>query len=355
MQADSCYGAALPGETPGRQGRSFSKMAAIAASFAAVMCIAALATRQHSFGVDSRTQRAMLVQKVVEKHGLDKLSAAIHVQLKHLSAKEKDRISKLSAVETEEMKGEILMKAAQDTLRKAVAAKKEAYSGLKQQAIQKILTSERFFRAQMLQEVNSTGNSTNGTNATVVEEENPGAFDLSAWLDQQPDPSTWSDPSTPFDLDSYMECQPQFDLAKWLRDTSESLKPGCPTLRLADCADTDIEDDDGNVEATHKCCRVEIKHEGEWGAVCDDTSEEDLAALAKVACRAAGCKGAIQAVYSFGGPASLPIWLDNVECVGSETDLSKCVNAGWGKHNCGSSEDIGVCCTDGCEGWGGME
>jgi len=103
------------------------------------------------------------------------------VQLKHLTVKEKARISKLSAVDMEEFKGRIMLQAAEETLSNAAAQKKQTYAMLKSAQIGNIL------KAPMLQEVNATeGNSTNST-AEVDEEESSGAFDLSAWLDQQPD------------------------------------------------------------------------------------------------------------------------------------------------------------------------
>lgn len=81
----------------------------------------------------------------------------------------------------EEMKGRIMLKAAEDTLGKAAAQKKQTYAMLKSAQIGNIL------KAPMLQEVNATeGNLTNST-AEVDEEESSGAFDLWTWLDQQPD------------------------------------------------------------------------------------------------------------------------------------------------------------------------
>ena len=39
-----------------------------------------------------------------------------------------------------------------------------------------------------------------------------------------------------------------------------------------------------------------------------------------------------------------PIWLDNVECSGTELSLNFCPHNGEGNHNCGHHEDAGVIC-----------
>ena len=38
------------------------------------------------------------------------------------------------------------------------------------------------------------------------------------------------------------------------------------------------------------------------------------------------------------------IWLDNVECVGTEGILTQCPANAFGRHNCDHSEDAGVRC-----------
>ena len=38
------------------------------------------------------------------------------------------------------------------------------------------------------------------------------------------------------------------------------------------------------------------------------------------------------------------IWLDNVNCTSRGLDISGCSHEGWGKHNCGHSEDVVLYC-----------
>ena len=44
-----------------------------------------------------------------------------------------------------------------------------------------------------------------------------------------------------------------------------------------------------------------------------------------------------------------PIYFDNVECTGTETQLSQCIHNGVGVHNCGHYEDAGVICILPCK------
>ena len=88
--------------------------------------------------------------------------------------------------------------------------------------------------------------------------------------------------------------------------------------------------------------RLEIFLNGQWGTVCGDYWDiRD----ARVACRQLGLPGVIAAtlVGSFGS-GSGPIYLDDLLCTGSESNLESCPHAGIGVHNCSHTNDAGARC-----------
>ncbi|XP_046563218.1 scavenger receptor cysteine-rich type 1 protein M130-like [Haliotis rubra] len=87
--------------------------------------------------------------------------------------------------------------------------------------------------------------------------------------------------------------------------------------------------------------RLEVYYNDSWGTVCDDCFGADEA---KVVCRQLGRYGltprAIQS-FGFGGGK---IWLDNVNCNGTESSLASCSHRSWGLHDCSHTEDVGIIC-----------
>lgn len=88
--------------------------------------------------------------------------------------------------------------------------------------------------------------------------------------------------------------------------------------------------------------RVEVLHNGSWHPICDDTWDE---LEADIVCRMLDFPGALLAKqYSHFGAGNGSILLDDLACLGNETDLLSCTHGGLYQNNCGSNEHAGVIC-----------
>ncbi|KAM6326881.1 LOW QUALITY PROTEIN: scavenger receptor cysteine-rich domain-containing protein DMBT1-like [Alca torda] len=89
--------------------------------------------------------------------------------------------------------------------------------------------------------------------------------------------------------------------------------------------------------------RVEVLYNYQWGTVCDNGWS---LADAAVVCRQLGCGTAVSAPSSAHfGEGSGRIWLDSVNCTGTEATLSECQARPWGSNSCDHREDAGVVCS----------
>ncbi|KAM6296444.1 antigen WC1.1-like [Podargus strigoides] len=89
--------------------------------------------------------------------------------------------------------------------------------------------------------------------------------------------------------------------------------------------------------------RVEVWHRGSWGTVCDDSWDMRDAA---VACRQLGCGPAVSALEEAAfGEGTGPIWLEKVECRGTESSLQDCWARPGDSGACRHKEDAAVNCS----------
>ncbi|XP_039607773.1 lysyl oxidase homolog 3B isoform X9 [Polypterus senegalus] len=94
----------------------------------------------------------------------------------------------------------------------------------------------------------------------------------------------------------------------------------------------------------HNEGRIEVFYNDEWGTICDDDFSLENAF---VLCRHLGFVSATGWAHSAKyGKGTGKIWLDNVQCSGSEKHIGDCKSRGWGNSDCTHDEDAGVICKD---------
>jgi hypothetical protein len=88
--------------------------------------------------------------------------------------------------------------------------------------------------------------------------------------------------------------------------------------------------------------RVEVKFNGEWGAICGHYWDIEEA---NVVCRMLNHTRALAAISHYNYRRGVrTFWLNGVRCSGMENSISLCDHWGWKKLLCGRGNDAGVIC-----------
>ena len=93
--------------------------------------------------------------------------------------------------------------------------------------------------------------------------------------------------------------------------------------------------------------RLEICHANVWGTVCDDSPASNTifdAEAIDVICQSFGFDQGEQMAASLVPDGTGTIWLDDVDCIGTESSITECTNRGFGVENCDHDEDVGIRC-----------
>ncbi|XP_074786440.1 scavenger receptor cysteine-rich type 1 protein M130-like [Athene noctua] len=166
-----------------------------------------------------------------------------------------------------------------------------------------------------------------------------------AWLDRvqcgESTGSFWQCPSTPWDPQSCQDPREETNI------TCNGGRPEMPLAPLAPCPNSSSCTGREKIRAVggeDGCSgRVEVWHRGSWGTVCDDSWDMRDA---EVACRQLGCGPAESALREAAfGMGTGPIWLERVECRGTEPSLQDCCARPGDGGACRHKEDAAVRCS----------
>ncbi|KAJ1488529.1 hypothetical protein T484DRAFT_1783016 [Baffinella frigidus] len=196
------------------------------------------------------------------------------------------------------------------------------------------------------------------------------AYNMQRWRNKILNEQRWRNKILNEQIDHQDSQWELMNRARRCDETGDCGSHGAPAARAT--ADVRMSQCDG------KCCRLEVRHNDQispppggpecspisrsgarcattrsaddafgsndvtWGTVCDDSFGSNDAT---VACRSMGQTGS-GSVQRYGGGVGL-IWMDNMNCNGGENSITECNFNGWGNHNCGHGEDVGICCNGG--------
>ncbi|XP_049333127.1 deleted in malignant brain tumors 1 protein-like isoform X11 [Astyanax mexicanus] len=90
--------------------------------------------------------------------------------------------------------------------------------------------------------------------------------------------------------------------------------------------------------------RVEVLHGESWVTVCDaDFNQQD----AEVVCRELGCGSPVEVLGAAAfGRGESPVWSEELQCRGNESQIHFCPKSSSLKHNCSHDDDVGLVCSE---------
>ena len=93
-----------------------------------------------------------------------------------------------------------------------------------------------------------------------------------------------------------------------------------------------------------------VKHDNQWGTVCDDYivpgnggNATRNTNAAQSACHTLGLSGGSMSSYTMTG--SELFLMDDVDCASNTTNFLQCSHRGWGTENCGHGEEVLLTCS----------
>ncbi|KAM9173021.1 LOW QUALITY PROTEIN: antigen WC1.1-like [Pangshura tecta] len=172
-----------------------------------------------------------------------------------------------------------------------------------------------------------------------------GAGSGPTWLDQvacsEQHSSLWQCPSEPWDPKSCDNRAEETHISCTGKKAKSTQTPFTECPNSPSCTD---QEKLRVVGGEDRCSgRVEVWYRGSWGTVCDDSWDM---ADANVVCKLLGCGSAVSAPDKAAfGEGTGPIWVETLNCRGTESSLWDCPAKPWGESNCGHKEDVGVNCS----------